>query len=99
MDGQTTSETLDDEYGHLGQNIPESKENDSENKGNEKRDKATVRREEFLNIYKEENNEGQDGENAGPDLTNGIKFKRDEEEDSGFTLKTSLDSGQGKPLI
>ena len=89
---------IDDEYGHLSSAIPESKENESESKGKDKRDKATVRREEFLNIYKEENNAGQDGEDGGPDLSNGIKFKR-EEEDSGFTLKTSPDSGQGKPLI
>ena len=56
-----------------------------------------MRREEFLNIYKEDNNAGKDGENAGPDLSNGIRFKRDEEEDSGFTLKTSPDGA--KPLI
>ena len=87
---------LDDKYGHLGDNIPESKENESENKG---KDKATVKREEFLNIYKEDKNAGKDGEEAGPDLSNGIRFRRDEEDESGFTLKTTPDSGQGKPLI
>ena len=88
-----SDDLLDDKYGHLGDNIPESKENESENKGKDKRYKATVRREEFLNIYKEENDAGNDGENAGPDLSNGIRFKRDEEDESGFTLKTTPDSG------
>ena len=73
-------------------------EADKENKGTEKRDKAAVRREEFLSIYKEENDTGNDNADDGPDLANGIRFKRDEEE-SDFTLKTSQDTGSGKPLI
>merc|ERR1712151_144114 len=75
-------------------NIPESKDND-ENKG-DKRDAATVRREDFLNIYKENGDEGeQNGD--GVDLSNGIRFKRDEEE-NGFDLKTSVNDGKS-PLI
>ena len=85
MDGQTTSEdAVDDKYGHLGGGMPEAKENE-EDKG---KDVARVRREEFLNIYKEENT-GQEDEGGQTDLSNGIRFKRDEEDESGFTLKTS----------
>ena len=79
VDGQTTSDDIiDDKYGHLGASIAEVKED--ETKGQDKRDKATIRREEFLNIYKEEDNSNEAGADAGPDLANGIKFKQEEEE-------------------
>lgn len=53
---------------------------EDESKGQDKRDKATIRREEFLNIYKEENDSNETGADAGPDLANGIKIRRDEPE-------------------
>ena len=80
----------------MGTSIAEVKED--ETKGQDKRDKATIRREEFLNIYKEGDNSNETGTDAGPDLANGIKFKREEKENS-FDLKTSPDSGNPKPLI
>ena len=77
IDGQTTSDDLlDDKYGHVKDNIPESKEDD-ENKG---RDKTAVKREEFLKIFKEETGEGEAGDAEGTDLSNGIRFRRDEDE-------------------
>ena len=97
VDGQTTSDDIiDDKYGHIGGSIAEVKED--EGKGQDKRDKATIRREEFLNIYKEENDSNETGADAGPDLANGIKIRRDEPE-SQFDLKTSPDSGNPRPLI
>ena len=94
VDGQTTSDDIiEDKYGHIGQSIAEVKEDD---KSNDKRDKATVRREEFLNIYKEDNNSGEVGPEAGPDLSNGIKIRQEEED--GFDLKTSPENGP-RPLI
>lgn len=43
------------------------------------------RREEFLNIYKEKEPVEEDQDANSKDLSNGIKFKADEEdEDSGF---------------
>jgi len=55
-----------------------------------------------LNIYKEDG--GNDGESKSdePDLSNGIRFKRNEEdEESGFELKTNTDAANssGKPMI
>jgi len=89
---------LDDEYGHIRDNIPESKDNNDENKGY-KRDAATVRREDFLNIYKDKDDAEQES-GDGVDLSNGIRFKRDEHEENGFKMKTSASDGLGKsPLI
>ena len=97
VDGQTTSDDIiDDKYGHIGGSIAEVKEDES--KGQDKRDKATIRREEFLNIYKEENDSNETGADAGLDLANGIKIRHDEPE-SQFDLKTSPDSGNPRPLI
>lgn len=69
---------------------------DSEQKeqSDDKRDLLTVKREDFLNIYKE-GEQTQTTEDA-PDLSQGIKFKRDA--DKGFELKTSETSDK-KPLI
>ena len=39
-------------------------------------------------------------ENDEPDLSNGIRYKRDEEDESDFKLRTQKESGDGrKPLI
>ena len=68
----------------------------------DKRDVRTRKREDFLTIYKEEDEgkEGKVGDNDEPDLSNGIRFKRDaHEEDSGFELKTGSEGTGKKPLI
>ena len=57
----------------------------SEDKKEDKRDDVTQGRENFLNIYKEGGDDGE-SKNDDPDLANGIRFKREEEEDSGFEL-------------
>ena len=48
---------------------------------NDRRDAVTVGRENFLSIYNERQGGGDDDQNDEPDLTNGIKFRRDEEDD------------------
>ena len=59
----------------------------------------TKRREDFLNIYKEESQD--DDKDDTPDLSNGIKFKREEgETEDDFKLRTSQLAENGKkPLI
>ena len=95
VDGkQPGQDTIDDKYNHSGnsQIKPQPDEEDQ-------RDETTVRRENFLSIYKEGENKD-DGEEDGPDLSNGIKFKRDEENEDEFKLKTSKENESGKkPLI
>ena len=47
----------------------------------DKRDEATIQRENFLNIY-QENKDGDAEEDSGaPDLSNGIRYRRDDEDD------------------
>ena len=46
----------------------------------DKRDAVTVGRENFLSIYKDRQG-GDDDQNDEPDLANGIKFRRDAEDD------------------
>ena len=77
-------------------NIPAS-END-----NEKRDDTTIQRESFLSIYKDGDDNDGESKSDEPDLSNGIRFKRDAgEEDSGFVMNTGTDqeNSSGKPLI
>ena len=82
IDGQTTSDDFVEELNGLD---PSEQKTDKGNKDEDKRDKAAVRREEFLSIYKEDKETGTgDGDDA-PDLSNGIRFKKeDEDEESGF---------------
>ena len=71
----------------------------SDDDGEDKRDAMTRKREDFLNIY-QENKDGDGEGNDEPDLSNGIKFKRDaEDEDSGFEMKTGNEGSGKKPLI
>ena len=84
MDANESSGVSSDynKYGNNSQ-IPPSADAD----GNDNRDDRTIQRENFLNIYKE--NDGNDNQNNSnePDLSNGIRFKRDADEDeSGFEL-------------
>ena len=68
---------------------------------NDKRDAVTVGRENFLSIYNERQG-GDDDQNDEPDLTNGIKFRRDAEDDQdGFELKTpgGEPGAKGRPMI
>ena len=66
----------------------------------DKRDSATIQRESFLNIYKEGDEDDLD-DGKEPDLSNGIRFKRDEDdEEDNFKLRTQIDTTNGKkPLI
>lgn len=94
-DEDAKDEKIDDKYSAPSKSIPASDDDD-------KRDETTVKRESFLSVYKE----GKDGDaadgNDEPDLSNGIRFKRDDEEDDepNFELKTGPESSDGKrPLI
>lgn len=60
----------------------------------------TKGRESFLDIY-QENQDDQNDQNDEPDLSNGIRFKRDaDEDDEAFELRTGVESGsKGKPMI
>ena len=72
----------------------------SQDESDDKRDAITKHRESFLNIYKENIADvGESKEDKDP--SDGIRFKRDsEEENSGFELKTATESQKkGKPLI
>lgn len=77
----------------------------SEDDENDKRDGTTKQRESFLSIYKEDNGNDGEAKSDEPDLSNGIRFKREaEEDDTGFELKTGPDGSAagnagGKPLI
>ena len=52
-----------------------------------------------MDIYKESDAVAGEGKDE-PDLSNGIRFKHEEEVDSGFELKTASESEKkGKPLI
>lgn len=89
-DASAADGKIDDKY---SKPIPPSASKDED-----KRDSATVKRESFLNIYNE-NNDGGDNEDSGaPDLSNGIRYRQDEEEESDFQLKTEAESSK-KPLI
>ena len=57
-----------------------------------------MRREEFLSIYKE-GKDADDRKDDQPDLSNGIRFRRDEEDESDFKLKTQQDTDSARPLI
>jgi len=93
VDGQEPGQDeIKDKYKH-SENIQIKPQED----GDDERDETTKRREDFLNIYKEDKEDGK-GDDETPDLSNGIKFKRDEEEEDKFDLKTSKDN-EKKPLI
>ena len=81
--------------------IAPSEDPHNDNGENDKRDVMTRKREDFLTIYKEdEGKDGKDGDNDEPDLSSGIRFRRDaDEEDSGFELKTGSEGTGKKPLI
>lgn len=86
-------QTIDDKYSK-----PIKPLNDSDVE--EKRDEMTIKRENFLSIYKEKTDGGDDNTDE-PDLSNGIRFKRDQnEDDTEFQMKTGtvVDPGK-KPLI
>lgn len=87
VDNDEKTQEIEDKY--TSQIAPSA---DSTDKDEDKRDAATVRRENFLNIYNENADNGEQSKEDGPDLSNGIKFKHDAEEDSGFELKTGADS-------
>ena len=87
-DADASNQTIDDKYSKGSSRIPASDQEE------DKRDAATIKRENFLSIYKEggDNGDGQDND-LEPDLSQGIKFKRDQEADeSSFELKTSAES-------
>lgn len=67
----------------------------------DKRDAATKRREDFLNIYKEDKGGNDGADDDTPDLSNGIKFKRDPDEtEEDFKMRTSKENESNKkPLI
>jgi len=90
VDDNEVVPTLDDKYTTA---IPAMDE------AEDKRDEATIKRESFLTIYKEKAGDKETTADE-PDLSSGVRFKRDEAEDeeSGFELKTSLTGGK-KPLI
>ena len=76
----------------------------ADDEGNDKRDETTKKRENFLSIYKESNNQNDgDGVQDAPDLSNGIRFKRDANDDEpDFELKTggaTAAANGGRPLI
>lgn len=77
--------------------IPGSEEGEQDE---DKRDEVTKKRENFLNIYKE-NQDGDANGNDEPDLSNGIRYKTDaRDEDPEFELKTGNEgSGNRKPMI
>ena len=63
------------------------------------RDEVTRGRESFLNIYKD-SDENAPAAEEDTDLSGGIKFKRDEDEEDAFKMRTSKDEPSGKrPLI
>lgn len=84
-------ESIDDKY-------QIANEKDLEGKQGEKRDEASVRRENFLNFYKEGENDDVEQEKE-IDLSSGIKLSRDEDESGLGTLRTGKESTNGKPLI
>ena len=90
-----SDDVIYDKYGML-----DSKEKHDDDKEDSKKDLATIKREDFLSIYKESDNVDVAGDQDAPDLSNGIRFKRDEDSDPSFDLMTSVkDSKAGRPLI
>lgn len=91
---------MTDESKSNSQIAPSADQDDDEN---DKRDQVTKQRESFLNIYKESDAKADDDGADEPDLSKGIRFKRDAEDDeNGFELKTGPESAAnagGKPLI
>ena len=81
------SQDIDDKY---SQQDTSSKVDAS--KDEDKRDDLTKRREDFLNIYKEDKEKKGDGEDDQPDLSNGIKFKQDDESEEAFKMRTSKEA-------
>ena len=92
VDGKE-ADKIDDKYGQ-NQSIKASQDDEDD----DKRDEVTRHRENFLNIYKENNSKDTNDQDE-TDLSQGIKFKRDQAEDDSFQLKTSADSDSKKPLI
>ena len=64
----------------------------------DKRDEATIQRENFLNIYQENKDVDADEDSGAPDLSNGIRYRRDDEDEDQFEMRTSKENGK-KPLI
>jgi len=95
-DTDASKKGIDDKYSAPTSSIPASDADDKD-----KRDTRTKGRESFLNIYKENEDGDQDQDNDDPDLSNGIRFKRDENENEpDFELKTGGERSDGKkPLI
>ena len=96
VDGQEPdSQQIDDnKYGHSKSSTTNIKAEDDD-----KRDDVTKRREDFLNIYSEDK-EKKEVEDESTDLSGGIKFKREEETEEDFKLRTSKENADGKkPLI
>ncbi len=95
-DSDASKKGIDDKYSAPTTSIPASDADDED-----KRDTRTKGRESFLNIYKENEDGDQDQGNDDPDLSNGIRFKRDESENEpDFELKTGGERSDGKkPLI
>jgi len=94
-DESAKNEKIEDKYSAPSKSIPATDDDD------ERRDETTVKRESFLSVYKENNDADAVEGNDEPDLSNGIRFKRDAEEDEpNFDLKTGPESSDGKrPLI
>ena len=93
-DESAKNEKIEDKYSAPSKSIPASDDDET-------RDETTVKRESFLSVYKESNDGDAADGNDEPDLSNGIRFKRDAEEDEpNFDLKTGPESSDGKrPLI
>jgi len=96
VDGNTNSGEIDElDFDDAEESGPSRAKVDGDKE--DKRDPATQKRESLLKIFKEEDTNG-DADEKDVDLSNGIKIRRDEEEDSGFELKTSVSNGKS-PLI
>jgi len=92
-DAAAADAKLDDKYSRIGPSAEALEEEE------DKRDANTIRRETFLNVVKDRSDREEDGGLDGPDLSNGIKFRRDEgDTDPDFELKTSAEAKK-KPLI
>ena len=87
VDGQDPeNQKIDDKYDHSLDANPDGAKDEKE----DKRDAATKRREDFLNIYKEDKGGNDGGDDDTPDLSKGIKFKRDPDEtEEDFKMRTS----------
>ena len=103
MEDPSTNDSSNDYDKYSNSRIAPSNADENET---DKRDETTKKRENFLSIYKESNT-GKDGdgdrEPDAPDLSNGIRFKRDANEDEpDFELKTggaTAAATSGRPLI